>query len=506
MKIRQKLLLGFILIALLIVIVGFVSVYTGRAILQKSIGQNSVILVENIMRDIDVRVYSRIEDLQVYSGHLVLQEAVKKSNREFDLMSNRRKYITDKEEAWGSVPKRTITPFMQHLINNKLSRELKEKVDFYKEKYGYDVFGEIFVTNKYGVNVAQSGKTSDYYQADEEWWQKAKQKGLYLGGVKYDESAGIYSIALCIRVDDENKKFLGVMKAVLNVAGVINIIKNIVAEARKSHEILEFKLLTKDNGIIYSTEKFKIFQKMPGHIMSHFEQSVKHKHKHKDYFITKGDIPGEGTALFAHAHSSGYNGYKGLGWRLVIEQKTKDIFAPIALLRNIIFIISVALLVIAIIMGLLIADSISKPLIKLKLAAAEIGKGHLDVEIPINSKDEIGDLAKSFANMTNDLTASLEQEKKSAVAAATAMADKEKVEELAALNEELEATNEELRQTNEELESATEELRVANEVTIKAKEALESKTEKLEKFNQLTVDRELKMKELKAKIKDLEEK
>jgi PAS domain S-box-containing protein len=53
--------------------------------------------------------------------------------------------------------------------------------------------------------------------------------------------------------------------------------------------------------------------------------------------------------------------------------------------------------------GLFISRSISKPLAKLRAAATEIGKGHLDTEIKVESNDEIGLLADAFKKMTGDL-------------------------------------------------------------------------------------------------------
>ena len=106
---------------------------------------------------------------------------------------------------------------MQELIDNGLSKRLKEKIDFYEKKYGYRIFGEVFITNKYGANVAQTGKTTDYRQDDEKWWQVAKDKGLYVEDVEYDESADVYSIDIGIRVEDLKGNFLGVIKVVLNI-------------------------------------------------------------------------------------------------------------------------------------------------------------------------------------------------------------------------------------------------------------------------------------------------
>lgn len=57
---------------------------------------------------------------------------------------------------------KSSVPFMQKLISSELSEELREyKAEFYEEKHGQRVFGEVFVTNRYGGNIAQTGKTTD---------------------------------------------------------------------------------------------------------------------------------------------------------------------------------------------------------------------------------------------------------------------------------------------------------------------------------------------------------
>ena len=133
-----------------------------------------------------------------------------------------------------------------------------EKIGFYKTKYGYGIYGEMFVTNKYGANVGQTQKTSDYYQADEEWWQKAEQNGLYVGNVDYDRSAGVYSIDICGRINDDAGDFAGVLKAVLNIEEVIRIVREF--EEAQPQETARFELVTKEGRIIYSTDKYEFFE------------------------------------------------------------------------------------------------------------------------------------------------------------------------------------------------------------------------------------------------------
>ena len=59
-------------------------------------------------------------------------------------------------------------------------RLLSNRIRFYEEIYSHKVYGEVFITNKHGANIAQTGKTSDYRQDDEEWWQSAKNDGFYV--------------------------------------------------------------------------------------------------------------------------------------------------------------------------------------------------------------------------------------------------------------------------------------------------------------------------------------
>ena len=150
---------------------------------------------------------------------------------------------------------------MQSFINNPFSEELREKSKFYEKKYGYKLYGEIFVTNKYGANAAQTGKTSDFRQDDEVWWQKATQEGVYIGDVKYDESAGIYSIEIDSRVEDKDGNFLGVLKSVLNIQEAITITDNLLAQS--TYKDPEVNLLDHGGRIIYSNEQFIIFDEFP---------------------------------------------------------------------------------------------------------------------------------------------------------------------------------------------------------------------------------------------------
>ncbi len=402
MLIRQKLLSGFACVALFVVGVGYLAVSTSERALRKSIGEQSATLAGAISAKIDRNIYHRIEQVQVYSQDIGGESELAKSNQEFEELDNVQEYIEEKDEAWKVAGKEEITPFMQDLINNELSKQIREEFELkeaYRAKYGYAVFGEIFLTNRYGVNVAQTQKTSDYYQADEEWWQRAREDGLSVTDVEYDLSTGSYSIDIGVRVDDENGDFLGVVKAVLNIAEVISIMKNIGANAKP--EASGLRLLTKDGNILYSTEEYEFLESMSEDASFHLlGEGCSHD---MSYFIMAGDQPGEGEKLFAHAHSKGHRDYKGLGWFFMIEHAEKRIFAPVVQLRNTLLAISFFVTVFALLSGLFISRSLSRPIMKLKHSVARVGKGELNTKIEVKSNDEIGQLATSFIEMVDNL-------------------------------------------------------------------------------------------------------
>ncbi|MHC4545133.1 MAG: ATP-binding protein [Planctomycetota bacterium] len=399
MQIRHKLILGFVGIALLVGVVGYLAVYASQKTLQQSIGESSASLAVKALDLIDRNIYHSIEVFQEHSRDLGLQKTVLESNQKFEQLDNTEAYINEKDKEWTSAPKGEITPFIQELMNSKLSQKLRDKLEFYEEKHGYKVFGEIYVTNKYGVVIALTGRTSDYLQADEQWYQKAvAEKVFWVGDVEYDESSDTYASDIVVNLYDNEENFSGIIKAVLNIKEAINVLRE--AKASAKYKTTQFKLLTKDGMFIYSTEDFEFFENISHKLLSRLHQE---SGKHLDYFIAEADKPGEGEELFTHAHSRGYKDFQGLGWTLIIEHETKEIFAPVAKLRNTILVISLAVAMLALVLGLLISTSISRPITKLKDAASEIGKGNLDVQIEIESNDELAKLAASFNEMGREL-------------------------------------------------------------------------------------------------------
>ncbi|MBU1062434.1 MAG: HAMP domain-containing protein [Candidatus Omnitrophica bacterium] len=90
-------------------------------------------------------------------------------------------------------------------------------------------------------------------------------------------------------------------------------------------------------------------------------------------------------------------------WGMVVKMDTDEIFASAHRLRNTLLIISLTLSMVVVVMAILIARSVSSPIRELTKVSGTIAYGDLTARATIDTKDEIGELARSFNQMTDSL-------------------------------------------------------------------------------------------------------
>ncbi|MFZ5569950.1 MAG: PDC sensor domain-containing protein [Thermodesulfobacteriota bacterium] len=69
-------------------------------------------------------------------------------------------------------------------------------------------YAEIFVMDNQGANVAMTDKTSDYWQGDEDKFQKSFNKGqgaVFVDEVEFDDSSQAYLVQISVPVMDADK-------------------------------------------------------------------------------------------------------------------------------------------------------------------------------------------------------------------------------------------------------------------------------------------------------------
>ena len=162
-------------------------------------------------------INSKIEQSQNVVILPQIQKELKESNTFFTQTGNPQSVMQQIDKRWNESDPNEIDSVAYNLIHNPSGDILRSIMDSDQRSSNQFKYAEIFITNAYGANVAQSHKTTDFQQNDELWWQKAKQHGIYLSEGGHDESAGVYATDIAIKILDEDGNFIGVLKAVVNI-------------------------------------------------------------------------------------------------------------------------------------------------------------------------------------------------------------------------------------------------------------------------------------------------
>jgi serine phosphatase RsbU (regulator of sigma subunit) len=90
----------------------------------------------------------------------------------------------------------------------------------------------------------------------------------------------------------------------------------------------------------------------------------------------------------------------GLNWGIIAEIDEREILAPVHALRDKVLMVSGIVLIIFIVLVMWISRQLSKPLVKLRSLATNIGDGAYGNTISVTTNDEVGQLTEAFNSMS----------------------------------------------------------------------------------------------------------
>jgi len=190
--------------------------------------ENEIIYVppnENIISNLHLlqtELNEKIRDSRILANNIEIQNSIVESNTAFAATGFPEEIIKQIDERWQSSDPDTPDSVAYNLINSEGGQIIRQFMQDDMDSKSKFKYAEIFVTNVYGANVSQSGKTTDYRQDDEEWWQEAKKHGIFLSEGGFDESAGVYSSDIAIQVLDKEGRFIGVLKSVISLEPILS--------------------------------------------------------------------------------------------------------------------------------------------------------------------------------------------------------------------------------------------------------------------------------------------
>lgn len=356
-----------------------------------TIGNQHLMIGQMISNTINMQISYEINEIKVLVSSETWHNIIKEANLRFKDWKPEtiQDYMRKADVEWVSAG--IDAPIARERIDSFLGRRLKAVVK--EDKY----MVEMFLTDRYGGLVASSGKTTDFYQADEEWWQRAYNNGagdMYFGDIGFDESSGKVSCALAVPVKDSDGQVIGVAKVLLGASLLFDPI-----EKYKFGQTGFVALLDESGQVVYHYLSKPMVKSEA--VKNYVARLVSNRHSFSIY-----TEPFEGRKYFAAATRIENHLFDAnrIRWVVVVAQGRDEIFAPFY------GIVGLAILlaqVIALATIFLLRASLKRlfilPFSIIQKGALIFSHGDLDHHIEVKSGDEL----EQLGDLLNDMSANL---------------------------------------------------------------------------------------------------
>jgi GAF domain-containing protein/HAMP domain-containing protein len=379
---RTKLILFFILVAVFsVVTVAAITNDLARTEITQQAGQSQITRAESLAFETGKELESQINNLQSISSQFGDITAYLNS-----LYSGTNDSITNqillRDKKWLSAP--DDDSLIYGVLNNPTASKLK----FFQQEFPSHV--ELFLTDKYGANIAATDRTSDYYQADEEWWKSSYDLGhgkVYIGQPEYDESSKTYSIIMAVPVFS-NDKVSGILRSTLDVTAILNNLQQ--ASTMQSEEV----------DLRVSGDKYLDGTPINPNELADLGSVLG----------TYGTINYKGQPslasqqrVFSSTNSTSSEAINKLGWSVIVHQDVVDALQPVRQQTQTITLVAVAITILVGLLGFFASQRLAEPIITLTDITGKVAEGDLSIRAKISTQDEIGALANTFNRMTSQL-------------------------------------------------------------------------------------------------------
>ena len=297
------------------------------------------------------------------------------------------------------------------------------------------------VTNAQGELIACDGKTDDYFQADEKWWQDAFNGGkgrVYMSSLtvatgdvnpRGNLRRGDPVIEISMPIFDASgatPQVVGVLKDELAVSWLFETLQSV---PRGKHLNSLTQLIDLSTGkSVYAV--FSDGRNGGGAPEALWAERFFFDHQSQfdpagiedvgSVALLRNDIV-VGAAQVSVAGELPVEAHDAVGpkWAVIVSQPANVAMTPVYHLAAIVAATGIALILVLFIMGVAITNrEIIMPILRLRAATAAVGRGELNVRLLTEDqaradktfrRDELGDLARDFDEMTRQLQKNVNQ-------------------------------------------------------------------------------------------------
>ncbi len=370
--------------------------------------------IKNISREVAQHVNSHLKQKAAVAITLssapLIKDALLKSNAEFTVLSaeERKQEIDSRNQQWINTVD-SNDPFIQAYMGNPVAEYLKYQQIIMPREYG-----EIFLTNRYGVIIATTGKLTTLAHRHKYWWLACFDNGqgrIFLDDRGFDSSVQGYVLGVVIPIKNGNE-VIGILKCNVNIMGELT---DIVQEfGRQIHCSMK---IVRTGGLIISERDVvplstRLNEALIKPLAKKVSGTITITENNKTQLVAFSPVQiTTGSKKFGfggHQESIDHiKGNSGEAWHVVISQREEDAMVAAHKATSIIILIGAIITLLAAAVANLLGKLAAKPIVELATIARNIGEGDLDSRIDMNSNDEIGNLAKSLNKMAQNLQESM---------------------------------------------------------------------------------------------------
>ena len=285
-------------------------------------------------------------------------------------------------------------------IYESIRAELDMALNMYQPVYEYM---NVILANPEGKIVYalnRSASSKDINHILPEPWEKTFEEGkkeVYISDVFMSRTqAGQFSVYISAPIHNFDEKFVGVMAIEIDLTSI-------------------FKVVQDSTGMGVTGETL-IVKKEGDEAL--FLNPLRHD---PDAALIRKAVFGESQAIPIQEALKGHAGYgfsvdyRGkkviaswryipvLDWGIVAKIDAAEVYEPAATLRNFVLLLAVAVIILSSLIAVIVARSISDPILIFQEGMAEIGRGNLDHKVGTDGKDEISQLGRAFDQMAEKL-------------------------------------------------------------------------------------------------------
>jgi len=295
------------------------------------------------------------------------------------------------------------------------------------------------VTDAHGGLIACDGKTDDYFQADEVWWQEAFNGGkgrVYISTLttatgdinpRGDLLRGDPVIEIAMPIYDvQNGKnvVIGILKDELAASWLLQTLHNVPA-AKHLDALTQLIDLNTGRSVhaVYadgrsgsSTAEAQRAEKFYFERQFELERSTGMR-VHSVTLLLNDIVIGAANVPLKTSLPGSMQDAIMPNWAVIVSQPANVAMTPVYHLAGIVAAIGIALILVLFILGVAISNrEIIMPILRLRAATAAVGRGELNVRLLSDldhdktfRRDELGDLARDFDEMTRQLQKNVNQ-------------------------------------------------------------------------------------------------